>query len=52
LVTAKGDLDRVLGWNIRAQPHIRQQVDALNETAGVVLGLVIASQPARYPATR
>src|SRR5271168_1952761 len=38
LVTAQGDLDRMLGRDIWAQPHIGQQVDPLNEAAGVVLG--------------
>src|SRR5580693_9785619 len=38
LVASEGDLDRMLRRDIGAQPHVRQQTDALDETAGVVLG--------------
>ena len=33
LVAAEGDLNRVLRRDIRAQPHVGQQVDALDEAA-------------------
>ena len=37
-MAAERDLNRVLRRHIRAQPHVRQQADALDETLGVLLG--------------
>ena len=46
LVAAERDLNGVLRGHVRAQPHVGQQADALQEAGGVLLGAG-DDQPAR-----